>query len=58
MRHAQVMLSITRAPTCVLASREISSDTQDEGKSINTAVSSALIYTNSVEAGTIEAVYT
>ena len=46
--QAQVILSITRAPTCVLSSQEISVDTQHEGKSINTAVSPALICTSSV----------
>ena len=45
---AQVMLSVIRAITCVLASGEISIDALDEGKSIKSSVSPALRYTSSV----------
>ena len=48
--QAKVMLSITRAPTCVPAHRGISIDSQDEGKNINTALSQypVPIHTSSV----------
>ena len=46
--QAQIMLSITRAPTCVRAGGEISIDTQIEEERINTAASFAFIYTSNV----------
>ena len=57
--QTQVMLSITRAPTCVLVSEEISIDARDERKSINTAVSPVYTYIPVVcVTGTTEAVDT
>ena len=55
--QAEVMVSITQAPPCLLAGKEISVDTQGEGKSINTAVSPALKNWQCVGAGTMEVVY-
>ena len=42
---------------CVVVSGDISMDTRDEEKSINTAVSPAPIYTGSIGAGTMKGVY-